>query len=151
MRKEYGTDYTFRPGNPLPEIKRTDIVIDICVTIEQAKMNEGLADSDFQITFPPGTTYLDSRDGETYVVDPAGTVKKLVQEMRGHALPYDTMSKEEATRIERGRSAVKKFERSNQQTATVPGPSVGGGYTYGVIFLLTVFLLGWFVFRRFAR
>ncbi|MCR4414455.1 MAG: hypothetical protein NUV77_18710, partial [Thermoguttaceae bacterium] len=94
----YDSDYVVKGPKTLPEVKETLVTSVLTARVEAVKINAGIADSAFELTFPSGTTYVDTRDRETYVVDEAGTAAKLARDMNRPRLPVSEYTKEEAFR-----------------------------------------------------
>jgi hypothetical protein len=74
VQKEYRFDSTLTPK---PKLNRVDVTTIRRVTVDSVAINEGIADDEFELKFPPGTNYYDYRDGANYVVDGAGKATKL--------------------------------------------------------------------------
>jgi hypothetical protein len=81
LTKKYDSEAEHEKWKVLPTIKRTDVVYTTLVTIASATFNSGLSDAAFDLSFPAGSRYLDTRDRETYIVDAAGTVSTLGRSM----------------------------------------------------------------------
>lgn len=71
------------PGKSVPELTKTELVSTETITVIAVSLNTDLDDSDFQLEFPEGTSYLDEIDGATYLVGADHTVEKLVNDMIG--------------------------------------------------------------------
>lgn len=99
VSSEFGDMWEYRPGSVLPEYTRVDRTTVTTAIVREVTINSNLSDADFGLIFPAGTSYQDQRDGRVYLVNPDGTLKDLIADMKEPFLPASQYTKEEAAKL----------------------------------------------------
>lgn len=133
IKKEYGTDFVQLKTSLLPKVAREDVVSQTELRVKSVRVNSGLADAAFELTFPSGTTYIDTRDDSRWVVDQAGVVTRF----SGSLVPVSqARTPEEAAAIMERESTRLSLARKITVACCLIG--IGG-------------CLGFFTYRRMRR
>ncbi len=148
--KKYETESPPPAGGGGAKAGRTEVVFIETITVQAVEFNRNPPQAEFELAFPPGTKYLDARDRETYVVDEAGTVKKLAQDMKTPRLPVSEFTRKEARKVWKDSGAEADWPPGEQPVPR--GSLVLRLYILGnvavVAFVLGYCLLRWVRRRR---
>jgi hypothetical protein len=128
------------PGSVLPKLNENSASVITTLEIQDVAANQGLDDEHFTLAFPPGTSYIDERDGGAYIVDADGKVNALVADAGERSLPVSQFTQEEAAEIIGPGGRISR-------TSSVDG---GGARSWLLAINIVVLaaLCGYFVVRR---
>jgi hypothetical protein len=79
-KKEYGQIVSDSKDSVLPIIEKDGVVRYFIAKVNSVDINQGLSDTEFELAFPPGTRYIDKRDGKRYIVGVDHAIKELLDD-----------------------------------------------------------------------
>ena len=149
--KEFTAGYAYEKGSHLPKVDAPEVIRIQEAKVEKVEINRGVTDRDFESQDAAGTSYFDERDGGLYLVDQAGTIKKMAEDMKNAPLPVSVYSKKEASKIMRERQWRDAAELRNGAVASKGGSRLTQtALKFGIVTALC-FLCGLLWYRWLGR